>query len=272
MVYGYDDLEKDLSAHSGVFVIGKSVFGRNIYAVAVGDGAPRTLIHGGIHARESLSSAVAVKMMENHNGSAICFVPMVNPDGVMLVKYGIESAPEEFRKRLIAVNGGGDFSLWKANGNAVDLNVNFDAYWGKGEQNVRKPSSANYIGAYPFSEPETRALASLTEKYTFTSSLSLHTKGETIYYGFDDCKSYVEYAKILAEATGYALLKSEGSVGGYKDWFLIKGFGAGFTVELGDDNLRHPIGDEYVNAIYQKVEKTAGIAARIGEIIWKNGL
>lgn len=62
------------------------------------------------------------------------FVPMVNPDGVELCKRGVTSAPKNVRKSLLRLNGSDDFRAWKANGRAVDLNVNFDAGFGKGEK------------------------------------------------------------------------------------------------------------------------------------------
>lgn len=272
MPYGYDDLERDLADVSGVFIFGKSLFGRNLYAVVVGEGAPRALIHGGIHARESVSSAVVVKMLKNYEGRAVCFVPMLNPDGAMLVKYGVQSAPENARKALLKINGYENFGLWKANGRAVDLNVNFDAGWSTGASNVNYPAAGNYVGEFPQSEPEVRAIVSLTEKYAFTASVSLHTKGELIYYGFEDCKSYKEYGRILSLDTGYPLSESAGSAGGYKDWFLLRSFGAGYTVELGDDGLSHPIGAEYADEIYDRVKNLAALTAEIGEDIWNKNL
>lgn len=72
---------------------------------------------------------------------AICFVPLVNPDGAMLVKYSLDGAEFSSREFLKRVNNNStDFSKWKANGRAVDLNVNFDADFGKGESNVFYPA------------------------------------------------------------------------------------------------------------------------------------
>lgn len=272
MLYGYDNLINDLKNVGNVFVFGKSVFGRNLYAVTVGEGVPRAIIHAGIHARECVSSAVAVKMIKNHKGKAVCFVPMLNPDGVMLCKYGLKSSPETARSFLMKINGGKNFGLWKANGRGVDLNVNFDAGWGEGASNVTYPSSANYIGQSPMSEPEVRAIADLTEKFRFSASVSLHTKGEIIYYGFRDCKNYLEYGKILSLDTGYPLSESADSAGGYKDWFLYKSYGAGYTVELADDNLSHPIPLSYADEIYEKIKNLPALAAEIGEDIWKKSL
>lgn len=67
----------------------------------------------------------------------------MNPDGALLSGYGIDTALESERAKLLKINGSFDFSLWKANGVAVDLNVNFAANWGEGKRNVRVPASEN---------------------------------------------------------------------------------------------------------------------------------
>ena len=86
---------------------------------------------------------------------------------------------------LLRLNGGSsDFTLWKANGRGVDLNVNFQADWGCGAANVRRPGPENYIGPAPFSEPETRALRDLTLALSPDATISFHTKGGEIYWEY----------------------------------------------------------------------------------------
>ena len=269
MLYGYDDLLRDLENFGGVFSIGKSLFGRELFACVIGDGEPRALIHAGIHARESVTSAVLVETMKAYKGRALCFVPMLNPDGAMLVKYGVESADENYREFLLAVNGGKNFSLWKADGRAVDLNVNFNADWGEGGQNVRQPASENYIGPAPFSESETIAIKNLQERYMFTASMSLHTKGNILYYGYKNCNNYIKYVKIIAASMKMPYSESAGSAGGFKDWFIKSGFGFSVTAELGSDRLSHPINSSYAAEFSKTVLKSAGILADIGEELWK---
>ena len=70
----------------------------------------------------------------------IYFIPMTNPDGVRLAQEGAGFIRnKELKKNLLQINGGPDFSLWKANINGVDLNTNFDARWGQGKRNVFFP-------------------------------------------------------------------------------------------------------------------------------------
>ncbi len=275
MIYAYDDLLSDLKTEMNVFSAGKSLFGREIFALVNGRGEPRTLIFGGIHARECVTAEVVFRLFQNYdeNLSAICFVPLVNPDGAMLVKHSLDSAPERARDFLKKVNGGStDFSKWKANGRAVDLNVNFPADFNKGESNVFFPSPENYVGERPFSEPETLALANLTKKYRFFSSACLHTKGNLIYYGYKKLKSYKNYVKMMETATGLCARRSDNSTGGYKDWFLKNKFGFSITVELGDDSLSHPISRNYTAEFVKILENTPEILAKIGDELWMKNL
>ena len=130
MIYAYDDLLNDLKTRKNYFSIGQSVFSREIFAFVKGRGNPHALIFGGIHARECVTADVVMRLYDNYDESlpAICFVPLVNPDGAMLVKYSLDGAEFSSREFLKRVNNNStDFSKWKANGRAVDLNVNFDA-------------------------------------------------------------------------------------------------------------------------------------------------
>ena len=188
----YTDIE-NLANLPGVDLttIGYSVLNNPIYAVHIGDyQGDQIIVEGAIHAREYITSLLLVEMVkylhDKVSGYGIYFIPLVNPDGVGLVLEGADNLPEETKDFVLSINGGSnDFSLWKANINAVDLNVNFDALWGGGSQNVTYPSSGNFIGYEPNSEPEVQALIAFTESIKPVLTLSYHTKGEVIYYGFE---------------------------------------------------------------------------------------
>lgn len=246
-------------------VIGRSALGRDIWAFIKGRGGGKVLIHGSIHAREHITAKLVAQLAEEYTGNAeIWFVPVVNPDGVMLAKYGLISVPLRRRRMLYEINNASeDFSLWKANANAVDLNVNFDALWGRGASNIRTMNSENYIGPFPFSEPETRALRRITLRNNFNVTISYHTKGQEIYWGFDDNYLYYDEGMEFSALTGYPLLKSIDSAGGYKDWFVQTTRKLGLTIETGNDIFTHPLGDEAFDEIYQE---NKGVPALAGEI------
>lgn len=233
--------------------IGASRYGRMIpYVKFKGESEQTVLVTAGIHAREHVSSLFAVRQMYKLQTMFlpcnVIFVPMVNPDGNVLVSEGAEAFGFE-RDRLLALNGGNtDFSLWKANAEGVDLNVNFDAQWGEGVQNVRTPAAANYIGASPFSESETVALASFTRKVMPCLTISYHAKGQEIYYLFSQTgQSLVRdtaIAERAAQITGYTLVRdTRGSAGGYKDWCVSALSIPSLTVELVADSYDHPLPD-----------------------------
>lgn len=238
-------------------VIGQSVFGRSMYAVKVGYGAPVGLVQYAMHGREYITARLAIEHYRVGVAKGSCwFVPLVNPDGALLSEIGLSTAPETARKPLLSINGKENFSLWKANGRGVDLNVNFAARWGEGVKNVRVPSAENYIGERPFSEPETLALKNFTESIRPDYTVSYHTKGEEIYWYFyqsaHTCHRDRRLGAALSIATGYPLAHASGSAGGYKDW-CIQSFGIpAFTIEAGRDTYPHPLGEDALNDIIEK--------------------
>ena len=140
--------------------IGKSISGRPIYAVLLGEGRPTGIAQYAIHGREWITARLAFEHFRfGLKRGSVWLIPLMNPDGALLSQRGIGSVRDEMRAAFLSgINGGTDFSLWKANAAGVDLNVNFDADWGEGKRNVFSPAGENYIGPFPFSEPETRAL------------------------------------------------------------------------------------------------------------------
>ena len=244
-------------------VIGKSCFGRDIYAVKIGDGFPVGIAQYAIHGREYITAKLAFAQYSyGIKKGSFWLVPLMNVDGALLSQTGIDSvqksADREFLKKINGEKN--DFSLWKANGRGVDLNVNFPALWGKGLKNVRAPSGENYIGEKPFSEVETRALKRFTEKIRPDYTVSYHTKGEEIYWEFHQstrtCPRDKRLAEALSASTGYAICETQGSVGGYKDWCIRRFKIPAFTVETGRDCLQHPIGEEGLEDIIEKNEKS----------------
>ncbi|ADZ83790.1 M14 family metallopeptidase [Cellulosilyticum lentocellum] len=235
-----------------VQMIGKSVMERPLYLIHLGNGKRKIHINGSHHANEWVTSFIVMKSVEK-----LCeevrigqvkleqinfdFVPMVNPDGVELSLYGLQSIIYTKQKeKLLKMNEGFDnFSRWKANIRGVDLNRNYDADFASYKKNSEKkgPSYAYYAGMTPESEPESKALAMLTRKRLYDMVLAYHTQGEVIYwnYGNVEVPTAKEYAIMFSEASGYLLDEPEeaASSGGYKDWFIATYKKPGFTIECG---------------------------------------
>lgn len=249
-------------------VIGFSTFGRPIYVVHIGNyDGNQIFMEGGIHAREYISTLflieeikyLAIEYKNNNFDGGFYVVPLANPDGVALVLDGLDSVGCDNWKNVLTLinNNSTDFSLWKANGDGVDLNVNFNAEWGKGTQNVFCPSSSNFVGFYPESEREVRVLVDFLENIRPQGSISWHTKGEVIYYGFyvlspESLARDYRIAQELSNINGYPIIKTEGSVGGLSDWVSLNLDVPAYTIEVGNPNLNHPIGKDQLDIIFQQ--------------------
>ena len=245
-MYDYESLEKDIkkwkALGAAVESIGRSSAGREIYCIKTGFGGKSVIVHGAIHAREHISarlvSAQTDYYLNNPPAGTIYFIPMVNPDGVEICKSGFGEVLNPELAAALA-GSGKDPRLFKANANGVDLNVNFDADWGYGEKNVHNAGCENYIGEYPESEPESRALADFTRLCRPSGTLSYHAKGEEIYWYFkqrgDIAERDLNIARKIADITGYPLILTPGSSGGYKDWCVSVFEIPSLTIEIGSD-------------------------------------
>ena len=222
-------------------VIGYSLFNRPIYYFAVKKTQkPIIIIQYSIHAREHVTAHLCLIQIEqfikNGKVGTVYFLPMTNPDGVSIA---LNKKP-----------------LYKANGRGVDLNVNFDARWGCGEKNVCVVNDENYIGEKPFSEPESVALKDFTLKIKPNATISYHAKGEEIYWEFYQRGKRrlrdLALANQVALKTGYSVKRTPNSCGGYKDWCVQKLKIPALTIEVGNDLLNHPLGEQHLDDIFEK--------------------
>lgn len=263
----YNELENlfiDLKAEGlPIFTIGKSLFGQEIYATHTGSyNGKQLIVQGAIHAREWITARLVTELARYYytrtEVGGIYFIPIMNPDGVRLVLDGPDFVRcQSTRDFLIGINGSPDFSQYKADGNGVDLNTNFDARWGTGAQNVFCPAAESFVGYYPDSEREVNDLIRFTLKNNPAATISYHTKGQVIYYGFEGQSEASllrdkRIADLLAESTGYAAIKTANSSGGYKDWCIEKLGIPAFTIETGADYLAHPIGEEHLAEMFEE--------------------
>lgn len=271
-MYTYSDLTAEVAALNGFAEtgsIGTSLLGRELFYIRFGphtDG--QMIITGGIHARENGTCALVMRQAKRLVGKelpcGIWLIPMLNPDGAVLVEKGASGFPNA--EWLRQVNGGDDFSLWKANARAVDLNVNFPARWGSGKGRLT-PAPHGYIGAFPLSEPETRALCDFTLEIRPMFTVSYHELGREVYWQFGqpDLRDRPK-AKFVADYLGYKLVDGDlGSAGGYKDWCTTEGISA-VTIEVGDDDLAHPA---FAEDISGDIERNLDFPIALAEYLTK---
>lgn len=266
-----------------LFNVGNSTLGKNILATHVGsfDGT-QIIIQGGIHAREYISSLLMIEQARYLHSNdlvkegGIYFIFLTNPDGAEIALDGIAQIPCEITRQYLTLgnNGRDDFSTFKANVNLVDLNTNFDADWGEGGQNVFCPNAENFVGFYPNSEREVQNLINFTQRIKPSLTISYHSKGEVIYYGFEgESEQNIVRDRAIGEQlstlTGYPLIFTENSTGGYKDWCIKNLQIPAYTIEVGSNSLSHPIGEENIPEIFEQNKDVPLLALNLA-IMYQN--
>ncbi|MGE7778629.1 M14 family zinc carboxypeptidase [Peribacillus sp. NPDC097264] len=260
--YSYANMQKDIKKLEKVYpglikqeIIGKSEYGRNIYAVSLGKGESTVFINGSHHAREWITTNLTMNMIDKYaaayksntgingynvkkilNDTTIWFVPMVNPDGVTLQQSGLKSFPAKDHARILKMNGGSNnFKRWKANGKGVDLNRQYSPNW-KNLGGPKVPYYKNYNGPKVAAASETKAILSFIDKIDSEIAISYHSSGQIIFWKYQQTGSrYTQdahYASKLSKITGYSLVKSKSFGGGFSDWFSTLEKKPAFTIEV----------------------------------------
>lgn len=184
-----------------VETIGKSVNGHDIYMVKLSDNIESNtrrdivLIDAAIHAREWLSLTTSLYFIENavkHKPLLkiidIFVIPCVNPDG-----YEYTHTVDRLWRKNLSTNCSEDPADF-----GVDLNRNFPfCFGGSGSSDIK--SNGKYRGPGALSEPESRSLAAVFDKYTGYIKLyiSLHAFGEMILFPFGFSRAEVHDVRDL---------------------------------------------------------------------------
>ena len=250
----------------------RTVFGRPVWAVEMGEGERHVLYSAAHHANEWITATVLLKFPEQlakaiRSGgtvygvpaetilkyTTIHAVPMVDPDGVDLVTGGILPDSKEYEAARMLAGNYPSIPFpdgWKANLRGVDLNLQYPAGWLqareiKFSQGYTRPGPRDYVGRAPLSQRESRALADYTEAVDPALVLAYHSQGKVIYWQFEDYA--VPGARALGEEfarlSGYTLDDTpyESSFAGYKDWFIKTFRRPGYTIEVGEGENPLPL-------------------------------
>ena len=216
-----------------VYSIGESVEGRNLVAFDFGHGEREVVLCSTMHACEHMATNALMYIVdqccqgyradESYGGVSyrdildqVVFhvVPMLNPDGVTLAQFGYEAMKPETQEKLSEMGFGPwyGFAGWKSNVNGVDLNGNYPHKWGIRDE-VTAPCEAGWCGPAPLSEPENRAMQDLLDRTDYHMLVSLHIRGEVVYWiDTDTTDLFSEHYPIahrLAETFRYDLLGAE---------------------------------------------------------------
>jgi g-D-glutamyl-meso-diaminopimelate peptidase len=192
--------------------IGRSVEGREIWAVSFGTGPRHILMTGAIHAREWIASDVLLELIRelapgfHYANLSLAVVPMLNPDGVVVAETQTDREHKE-RQR--------------SNARGVDLNRNFDAKWNtRGVHPEPDFVDANYPGEAPFSEPETVAVRDLVQRFNPELLVDWHFRGGLVDIE-DGGPRAREVGELLARCLDYRLVEGlhYETSGTFAQWF-----------------------------------------------------
>ncbi|WP_422486046.1 M14 family zinc carboxypeptidase [Gudongella sp. DL1XJH-153] len=248
-------------------------------------------IEAGVHGRETVNPAILMKQIEDYatdyykdshipgfnleeilSKSVFHFVPLVNPDGHDLSKFGPDSViTPSAREMLFSINDK-DYSQWKANIAGVDLNKNFPDFHLNRQAGLLEdkwqnypgsffssvPSGEFYPGSYAGSEPETKAIMDYMASYDFRSYVSYHSRGNLLYYEYiwfpdEYRKNALEMAKKTNEITGYKLIPDTGEGSGYSTSYYVSiSLKPSLTIETLPYNTALPSGNKTYMEAYEK--------------------
>lgn len=227
MTSALDDLEKTYSKIMKKSSIGKTLEGREIWAMHITSSAaarnsnsedtfaakPGIVFMGNHHAREHVSAEIPLMLIEflgkNYDTDTnvkrlvdtrdIYIIPMVNPDGV---EYDISTGKYKSHRKNMRKTADDGFG--------VDLNRNYDYKWG-GQGASADPESETYRGPNAFSEPETQAIRDFVVSHpNLNVLLSFHTFSELILYpwgyrkaGLDNNKDKAAFVAMANKMAGW---------------------------------------------------------------------
>jgi len=163
--------------------VGASYEGRPILAVKIGPPddsptRPNVLFLGTHHAREWISTAVAMKLIRwlADSGGAlinaydIWVIPVENPDG-----YQYTFTADRYWRKNRRPNAGGSYG--------VDPNRNYPAFWGVDDAGSSGNENAEtYRGTTPASEPETQSVMAFHAAHPPVVSISFHSYSGLVLY------------------------------------------------------------------------------------------
>ncbi|MBE6638974.1 MAG: hypothetical protein E7616_05925 [Ruminococcaceae bacterium] len=184
---------------------GKSLLGKELPVMRIGQGNKNILLLGGADAAESISESLLLqftddlcrcislnKQVYHLNCAYLChsrsfwILPRINPDGRALVLHGADPSCVLYERQMKLNGMKSDFSDWHANARGICPHLNFnDRFAQRREQYLAAGSVVPLpCGEFPESEPETAAICSLIRLLDPTCIIELG-KGDTSHFYAD---------------------------------------------------------------------------------------
>ena len=224
--YSYDQMVKDLyfltvryGDYISMGVIGNTMDQRAIYQAVIGNAnaSKHIVIYYALDATDSIDTVLAMNQLEVYckarkNGTAykshsidsifedVCIhvIPMANPDGVAVNRYGLDALRTEEARASVQAAYDADVAAGRttepiesylktyiANAAGVDLGCNFDIGWEEYVSGPDTPSASGYKGTAPFSEVESQAIANLVDSVSTAAVIGYGTAGNEIRYDYE---------------------------------------------------------------------------------------
>lgn len=284
-----------------VFSIGRSHEGRELWAATVSDNVavdepePEVVFDGGMHAREHLSTEMAVALFRNlveGHGVTARLTGIVN-DNEIHILFNLNPDGSEYDHRS------GVYRLWRKNRQptpgsteiGTDINRNFGHRWGTNPLNA-SPAAETYRGPGAWSTPEARAFRDFVTGRVVDGHqqirvhVTFHQHGRVVLYPYgyttaavpsdmraDDRRVLVAMAAAMASRSDYAVAQSSAwagiNVGNQMDWLYATHRIMTFTFEMGDsftmpDETIPRETSRTMDAAYYAIERAACPYALIG--------
>ena len=236
--FDYWDFRKNIKGLSqkypfiSVDSIGKSVMGKEIFALTLGKADECALFVGGIHGPDSFSSGLlaaffeelcdavesdgaieGLKVRKALWGRALTIIPCLNPDGCEIASKGKAGCGNRLEE--IKNISGFDFKKFSTNARGVDIDLNFS-------------------GRSALSEPESHALSVFVKEHNIRHSLVFGSgNGELITPGGEKIPARSSrMTEIMTATTGYNISfnKNDRRREGFMDWFCGEFFKPAFKI------------------------------------------
>lgn len=247
-----------------IYTAGYSESGKEILMYTLGNGEKKALIIGAIHAREHISTKYLLKVTEDYcnafysatgyygsydiynllNEYTLFIIPCTNPDGLEII---LSNDTPEKNVRVSKL------SEYKANKNGVDLNRNFPIAWDYINNGVNAPADYYFKGYESGCAKETQVLMNLCSENDFAFMISVHIKGNCIFWGdtykTENNEIYKAFAEDICNSSGFLMTdpteKAKDYGGGFENWFRHQFNRPGICIELSDvENIVLPCGNE----------------------------